>query len=582
MSLYPKMTLLAATTVLVVGCSPSPSQVDPSPAYPEAATGFVDNQLVTSDNYMVSAANPYAVKAGTEILAAGGSAIDAAVAVQTMLTLVEPQSSGIGGGGFILYWDAEAEQLHTLDARETAPAATDHELFLDQDGQPERWIDAVVGGRSVGTPGIIRGLAEAHNEWGRLPWERLFASTIERSEQGFTVSPRLAQLVEMEINPGVRKMSAAADYFFPQGEPIQAGSLKRNPTLAESLRQIAREGADAFYQGPLAEQMVAAVSNAEIEPGHLSLQDLSEYQVAWREPVCMEYRQETVCSMGPPSSGGIAVLQTLKMLERYNLADYNPEDAQVWHWFSQATRLAFADRDRYLADPDFVDVPVAELMNQDYLQQRSQLIGEQDMGQAQAGEFNDYVVGLNYEQPSTTHFSIVDAQGNAVSITSSIEMGFGSAVMAGGFLLNNQLTDFSLNPYAGEGQAANQVEPGKRPRSSMSPVITFDSDGGLRHVLGSPGGPRIINYVSKTLVGLIDFDLDMQAAIDLPNVSNLNGDETSIEDTLAPQDWEAALSERGYEVEVRSLNSGLHGISVIDGRLYGGADPRREGIAAGQ
>lgn len=580
MSLYPKITLLAATAALVVGCSPS--QPEPSAVYPEAATGFADNQLVTSENYMVSAANPYAVQAGTEILAAGGSAIDAAVAVQTMLTLVEPQSSGIGGGGFILYWDAETEQLHTLDARETAPAAADHELFLDQDGQPERWIDAVVGGRSVGTPGIVRGLAEVHNEWGRLPWERLFASTIERSEQGFTVSPRLAQLVEMEINPGVRKMSAAADYFFPQGEPIQAGSLKRNPELAESLRQIARQGPDAFYQGPLAEQMVAAVNNAEIEPGYLSLQDLSEYQVAWREPVCMEYRQQEVCSMGPPSSGGIAVLQTLKMLERYNLADYSPDDEQVWHWFSQATRLAFADRDRYLADPDFVDVPVAELMNPEYLQQRSQLIGEQDMGQAQAGDFNDYVAGLNYEQPSTTHISIVDAQGNAVSITSSIEMGFGSAVMAGGFLLNNQLTDFSLNPYPGEGLAANQVEPGKRPRSSMSPVITFDSNGDLRHVLGSPGGPRIINYVSKTLVGLIDFELDMQAAIDLPNVSNLNSASTSIEETLVPLGWEAAFNERGYDVEVRSLNSGLHGISVIDGRLYGGADPRREGVAAGQ
>ena len=578
MSVYPKISLMVLTTALVVACSPSQPERE---AYdPEAATGFAQNQLVSADNYMVSAANPYAVQAGTEILAAGGSAMDAAVAVQNMLTLVEPQSSGIGGGAFIMYWDAAEERLYTLDARETAPAATDHNLFLNEEGEAARWIDAVVGGRSVGTPGLVRGLAEGHTKWGRLPWDRLFSSTIEKSEQGFTVSPRLAQLIEMEINPGVRKIPATADYFFPDGEPLQAGSLKRNPELAESLRQIARQGPDAFYHGPLAEQMVDAVAQAEIEPGYLSLEDLSQYKVAWREPVCAEYRQEKVCSMGPPSSGGVTMLQTLKMLERFDLADHGADDAQVWHWFTQASRLAFADRDRYLADADFVDVPVSEMLAPDYLLQRSQLIDGHDMGRAEAGDFNQYVVGLNNEQPSTTHISIVDAEGNAVSMTSTIEMGFGSAVMAGGFLLNNQLTDFSLNPHTGEGLAANHIEPGKRPRSSMTPVMTFDSSGDLRHVLGSPGGPRIINYVTKTLVGLIDFELDMQMAIELPNVTNLNGN-TSIEETLAPQHWREALQALGHEVDVRSLNSGVHGISVINGRLYGGADPRREGVAAG-
>ena len=579
MSVYPKISLMVLTTALVVACSPSQPERE---AYdPEAATGFAQNQLVSADNYMVSAANPYAVQAGTEILAAGGSAMDAAVAVQNMLTLVEPQSSGIGGGAFIMYWDAAEERLYTLDARETAPAATDHNLFLNEEGEAARWIDAVVGGRSVGTPGLVRGLAEGHTKWGRLPWDRLFSSTIEKSEQGFTVSPRLAQLIEMEINPGVRKIPATADYFFPEGEPLHAGSLKRNPELAESLRQIARQGPDAFYHGPLAEQMVDAVAQAEIEPGYLSLEDLSQYKVAWREPVCAEYRQEKVCSMGPPSSGGVTMLQTLKMLERFDLADHGADDAQVWHWFTQASRLAFADRDRYLADADFVDVPVSEMLAPDYLLQRSQLIDGHDMGRAEAGDFNQYVVGLNNEQPSTTHISIVDAEGNAVSMTSTIEMGFGSAVMAGGFLLNNQLTDFSLNPHTGEGLAANHIEPGKRPRSSMTPVMTFDSSGDLRHVLGSPGGPRIINYVTKTLVGLIDFELDMQMAIELPNVTNLNGN-TSIEETLAPQHWREALQALGHEVDVRSLNSGVHGISVINGRLYGGADPRREGVAAGE
>lgn len=576
---FSKLTILAATAALVIACSPS--QPEREAFDPEAATGFAQNQLVISDNYMVSAANPYAVQAGTEVLAAGGSAIDAAVAIQNMLTLVEPQSSGIGGGAFILYWDAAEQRLHTLDARETAPAAVDHELFLNQDGEPARWIDAVVGGRSVGTPGLVRGLADAHQRWGRLPWERLFTSTIEKAEQGFTVSPRLAQLVEMEINPGVSQMSTAAAYFFPQGEALKAGTLKRNPELAQSLRMIAQQGPDAFYQGPLAEQMVSAVAAAEIEPGHLSLEDLAQYQVAWRDPVCADYRQQTVCSMGPPSSGGVTLLQTLKMLERFDIADYTPDDAQVWHWFTQASRLAYADRDRYLADADFVDVPVAAMLDAEYLQARSKLIGDEDMGTATAGDFNQFVAGVNVEQPSTTQISIVDAEGNAVSMTSTIEMGFGSAVMVGGFLLNNQLTDFSLDPYNGEGLAANRLEPGKRPRSSMAPAMTFDSNGELRHVLGSPGGPRIINYVTKTLIGLIDFELDMQAAIELPNVTNLNGS-TAIEEELAPLHWRQALQERGHQVNVRSLNSGVHGISIIDGRLQGGADPRREGVAAGQ
>lgn len=572
------LVLLVCSLVMATACSQSQPERE---AYdPEAATGMVNRELATAKSYMVSAANPLAVRAGTEILARGGSAVDAAIAVQNMLTLVEPQSSGIGGGAFMLYWDASQQRLYALDARETAPAHSDKELFLDADGEPEAWIDAIVGGRSVGTPGLVRGMEEAHARWGQRPWAELFTSTIETAEQGFEVSPRLARLVELEFNPGVRQLSTAANYFFPDGEALRAGSILRNPELAETMRALATDGADAFYQGALAERVVNAVQHAEVAPGQLSLQDLAQYEVRWREPVCGEYRQQQICSMGPPSSGGTTLLQMLAMLERFELAEFAVDDITPWHWFTQASRLAYADRDRYLADPDFVDVPVKAMLDDDYLRERSQLIGDMDMGQAAAGQFNEYMAGINLERPNTTHISIVDAEGNAVSMTSTIEMGFGSGVMVGGFLLNNQLTDFSLNPYTGDGLSANRVEPGKRPRSSMTPVITFDSDGQLKHVVGSPGGPRIINYVAKTLVGLIDFELNMQQAINLPNITNLNG-ETALEEELAPKSWVEQLEARQHPIRVRSLNSGLHGITIVPGQLQGGADPRREGVAEG-
>lgn len=569
---------------VATGCSP---QRDHSEAYePEAATGIQRHELAQAEHYMVAAANAYAVEAGTKVLAQGGNAIDAAIAVQAMLTLVEPQSSGIGGGAFILYWDAAEQQLHTLDARETAPAAASADLFLDAGGEPVRWIDGVVGGRSVGTPGLLHGLDMAHQRWGRLPWDTLFDDAIVQAEQGFMVSPRLHQLLAMEINPGVRQLTASRDYFFPGGEPLQAGDIKRNPELASSLRKIANEGIEVFYRGELGHDLVAAVQNAEVEPGQLSVADLANYEASWREPVCSEYRSHEVCSMGPPSSGGVTLLQTLKMLEGFELAEYDISSSQPWHWFTQASRLAFSDRDRYLADSDFVEVPVVQMLDNDYLQQRAQLIGTQDMGTAEPGVFaghEEKVAGvIQYEQPNTTQISIVDAEGNAVSMTSTIEMGFGSAVMSNGFLLNNQLTDFDFQPETEAGLAANRVEPGKRPRSSMSPVMIFDSDQELRHVLGSPGGPRIINYVTQTVLALIDWELDMQAAINLPKVTNMNG-RTAIEEEMAPDFWADEFKQRGHDLQVRPLNSGLHGISIgSSGLLYGGADPRREGVAKGQ
>lgn len=560
-----------------------------SKAYdPEAATGFTEKQGVQSQRYMVAAATPAAAKAGEEILAKGGNAIDAAIAVQSMLTLTEPQSSGLGGGGFILYWHAESQRLYTIDAREAAPGAATPALFLDAQGKPPAsFMEAVTGGRSVGTPGILRGLELAHDKWGKLPWSALFQSTINAAEQGFEVSPRLAKLLAMELSPGLTKMSPGKDYFYPSGEALSPGTVRNNPELAQSLKLIAEQGADAFYRGPIADKIVAAVQNSSLNPGLLSAEDLANYEAIVREPVCAEYRVYEVCGMGPPSSGGITVLQILGLLENFPVADLPVNGELASHYFTQASRLAFADRNRYIADSDFVEVPVQQLLNKQYLAQRAQLINEQDMGKAQAASPSELNANLSYaddkspEFPNTTHVSIVDAQGNVFSMTSSIEMGFGSGVMAAGFLLNNQLTDFSIVPEQNGKLVANRVQAGKRPRSSMAPVIVFDQEGQPLHAVGSPGGARIINYVAQTLVGLLDWKLDMQSAINLPHVTNLNG-VTNLEQGTAMEALAAPLEARGHTVKVQDLNSGLHGITLRpEGGLYGGADPRREGIATG-
>lgn len=575
------MKFITAAAFVLVGCQGS--QIPQSLADdPEGATGWIEQTAVVLDDYMVVAANGYAAEAGAEVIRRGGNAIDAAVAVQAMLTLVEPQSSGLGGGAFIMYWDAASKKLYSLDARETAPAEATPDLFLNVEGQAVAWFDAVVGGRSVGTPGIVRGLAEAHQRFGKLTWPTLFAEPIRVAEEGFVVSNRLEQLVAMEINPGVAKLEPAKSYFWPEGKPLAAGSVKKNPELADTFRLIAEQGADAFYQGPLAEKIVQAVRTSAIAPGRLNDDDLSNYQVVWREPVCGDYHQVVVCSMGPPSSGGTTIVQMLQLLEPLPLG--KEPNAQALHYFTQASRLAFADRNTYSADPDFIDVPVAALLDADYLAMRRALITETDMGTAKAGQLlgNEWLTATSLEQANTSHFSIIDREGNAVSITTTIEMGFGSSVMVAGFLLNNQLTDFSLIPEDADGLVANRVEAGKRPRSSMSPVILFDQNGEVLHVLGSPGGPRIINYVAQTIVGLVNWQQDMQTAIDMPRITNMNGI-TALEVGKAPLAWLEELAARGHQLERRELNSGLHGISrLADGRLLGGVDPRREGKAAGQ
>ncbi len=552
---------------------------------PEATTHINKKQLVEASAYMVAAANPYASRAGEAILAKGGSAVDAAIAVQLVLTLVEPQSSGIGGGAFMLHFDNKEKKLVSFDGREIAPKTATSSLFLDANGKPERWIDAVVGGRSVGVPGLFAMLKKSHDAYGVLPWATLFDDAIALAENGFVVSPRLAELLARELNPGLLKLPAAKAYFSsPNGGWLKAGEVKKNPAYAALLKQIQKDGISAFYEGEHAKRLVAAVHNSAVAPGTLTLADLKAYKAKYREALCAPYHAYTVCSMGPPSSGGIAVLQILALLEDKKLSQYPVNDEKALHYFTQASRLAFADRNHYVADPDFTHVPVNQLLDSNYITYRQSLINSKDMGTARPGVVkNTQASGKDdaIERPSTSHMSIIDAEGNAVSMTSSIEMAFGSTVMVDGYLLNNQLTDFSLSPKKDGKWVNNRVDGHKRPRSSMAPVMVFNQDGSLKLVLGSPGGSRIINYVAHTLIAVLDWQLDIQSAIELPKITNRNR-YTTLEQGTELAELKKAFEARGHKVQVRDLNSGLHGIEVKNARLYGGADPRREGVALGK
>lgn len=553
---------------------------------PEAATGTAARQAATAETRMVAAANPLAAQAGLDILRAGGSAADALVAVQTVLGLVEPQSSGIGGGAFALWYDAETGKLTTYDARETAPAAAGPDLFLDDNGEPLAFFDAVVGGRSVGVPGIPRLMEEMHARHGRLDWADLFAPAIELAEAGFEVSPRLAGLLEAETGRLDRQDEARAFFFDEAGTPLAESHLLANPAYAETLRAIAQDGADAFYSGPIAEAIVAAVEAFEDNPGLLTLDDLAGYEVIEREPVCVTYRAHVICGMGPPSSGGLTVGQILLLLSHHDIATLGPDDPTAWRLIGDATRLAFADRGRYMADADFVDMPQG-LLNADYLAERARLLERPDALPAEAvspGEppWDDAELrldGIEFEQPATTHFVIVDDAGNIASVTSTIESAFGSRLMAAGFLLNNQLTDFSFRPDSDGEAVANRVEPGKRPRSSMAPTIIL-ADGTPRHALGSPGGATIIPFVARTILALIDWEMDMQQAIAMPHMVNMFGDYVLEEGTPA-EDAAPELEALGFSTAIRPLTSGLQGVTFTPDGLVGGADPRREGVAVG-
>lgn len=594
------LTVIAATLALAACHTP----VNEQPPAPELGSGYrTDLSTRHAERHMAAAANPLAAEAGREMLRQGGSAIDAAIAMQAVLTLVEPQSSGIGGGAFIMLWDGHNVQAY--DGRETAPAGATERLFLKADGTPMAFTDAQIGGRSVGTPGVLRALEMAHQKSGRLPWAKLFEPAIRLSEQGFAISPRLHSLIAADRF--IAQSPDMAAYFLnADSSPKATGTLLKNPALAAVFKRIAKEGPDALYQGSIADEIARKVQGHR-NAGSLSQADLKSYTAKQRAPLCTDYKQWKVCGMPPPSSGGIAVAQilgTLQALEtrtpRLAIAPMTPVKSaspagleptpEAVHLLAEAGRLAFADRALYVADADFTPVPVAGLVAPSYLAQRATLIGERSMGIAKPGQPAGIQVAYAPDRSplriSTSQVVAVDDQGGAVSMTTTVEAAFGSHVMVQGFLLNNQMTDFSFIPEENGQPVANRVQPGKRPRSAMAPTLVFDRNTGeLLATVGSPGGSQIIEYVSKSLVAMLDWKLDPQAAISLPNFGSRNG-ATELEAGLFSPALKQALKDKGHALSEIEMTSGVQAIvrtRDAQGKvtLSGGADPRREGEALG-
>ncbi len=641
--------LMRAMTGAIAGLTLGTAIAQLAPAQPEAASGQTAKSLVRGSQMMAATANPHATRTAFMILERGGSALDAAIAAQMVLTLTEPQSSGIGGGAFLLHYDARTRAVQAWDGRETAPAAATEKLFEGPDGKPLAFFDAVVGGRSVGTPGVLRMLEAAHAQHGRLPWAMLFEPAIRLADQGFEVSARLNRLLAIE--PHLKHDPTAARYFYDaNGAPWPVGHRLKNPQLADTLAQIARRGSLALHTGPIARDIVAAVRSHPINPGLLDERDLAFYQPKVRTPLCSNFRSRTICGMPAPSSGAIAVAQILGLYDaagapRFASADAIPQ-ADGAHVFAEAGRLAFADRNQYVADPDFVTQPTG-MIDPDYLKRRASLIGPRDMGRALPGDPPGApplkVSEATLEQPGTSHLSIIDAWGNAIAMTTTIEDQFGARLMVRGFLLNNQLTDFSFAGQANGLPVANRVEPGKRPRSSMAPTLVFaqaalatssatssatlaattappasvSASASARHhqriasastrpsavttkppstvviapgpllmTLGSPGGSQIIGYVARTLLATIGDGLDVQTAIGMPNLGNRNGP-TELEAGRVSASLADSLRARGHEIREIDMTSGLQAIERRCDRagrctLAGGADPRREGLVIGR
>lgn len=578
---------VVAVLLLAVACfaGPQPGHSQRGQIAPEAATGNQASALTVATRHMVAAANPHAAEAGRAILRAGGSAIDAAIATALVLNLVEPQSSGIGGGAFIVHFDARSRTLQTYDGRETAPAAARPDRFFP-DGQPMNFMTAVRSGRSVGVPGLVRLLEHVHSRHGRLAWRDVIAPAIRLARDGFLVSPRLHLLLSWF---GAEHFSPAARaYFFTSnGSAWPVGHRLANPDYAATLEAIAEHGANAFYTGPIAEQIVAAVNTSPGAPGDMTLGDLARYRIVQRPAICVPYRGRQVCGMGPPASGALTVGATLKLLEPMD-AVRRPGAATsgvAMHLVTEAERLAYADRDRYVADPDFTAVP-AGLLDADYLAtRRAAIAAERAMARPEAGTppggRPPRGVDATIERGGTTHLSIIDGEGNAVAMTATIEGAFGSGLWAAGFLLNNELTDFSFRPVDRNGQTvANRVEGGKRPRSSMAPTIVLDAAGEVEVVLGSPGGNRIILYVVKALLALLDWGLDASEAVALKNFGSRGG-AFEIEYSGSAI-WHALqMKARGHQIAPDLMTSGLHIVARRRGHLEGSADPRREGVALG-
>ena len=523
---------------------------------------------------MVAAAHPLAVDAGLDVLLRGGTAVDAAIAVQMVLGVVEPQASGLGGGGFMLHYNGATGAMTVYDGRETAPAGATPTMFLDGNGKPLGFREATASGISVGVPGALAMLELAHKEQGKLAWNELFTPAIAIAREGFAVSPRLAAWIQriplLRNDPDIR-----ATYFNADSSPKKVGDRVSNPTLAETMQLIADQGVQAFYRGAIAAEMVERVHN-HVRPGTLSLADLADYRPIKREAVCGPYRVWVICGVPPPSSGGIAILQVLQLIEPFDIWRDPPNSLRVLHLIAEASRLAFADRDRYVADPAFVSVPMAGLLSPAYVAERRLLIApDRSLGTVGPG------LPPGYIERGTSHISIVDRWGNAVSFTTTIEAPFGAQIMLHGFLLNNELTDFSPQPEAGGKPVANRVEPGKRPRSSMSPTLIFDQDHKLVAALGSAGGARIIGDTMQTVIGLLDWKLSMQDAIALPRILNMNG-ATELEAGTPLANEADALRDLGHQVQVRSHEGGLTGIRRSGDGWEGGADPRRDGVAKGE
>ena len=583
------------------GATPAPKPALPSveDIAPEAATGRHTQPPVFARKYMAGAANPHASNAGASMLARGGSAVDAVIAMAMVLTLVEPQSSGIGGGAFMLHFDPVEAEVTAYDGRETAPASATPDMFIGPNGEPRHFFDAVVGGRSIGVPGLIRMLKMAHDAHGKLPWKDLFAPAIALSESGFEISDRLHHLLMRDATsehlPEPLRLRAQADagpYFYDSdGQPWPVGTKVTNLALAGVLRDVADHGPDAFYTGPLAAEIARAAREAPRHPSGMTVGDLAGYRPLERKAVCRPYRDWQICGMPPPTSGGVTLLQILGILEMHDLSALSPDGPELVHLFVEAARLAYADRGLYLADPDFVDVPVDALLDSAYLRQRAGLIDstrrlESIAPGRPAGISDHWSPDASLDLPSTSHMVAVDAEGRSVSMTASIENAFGSKQMVRGFLLNNELTDFSFVPEKDAKPVANRVQSGKRPRSSMAPVIVLDRSGKqFVAAIGSPGGSRIILYVARTLIGILDYGFDVQRAIEQPNFLCRGG---AVELEAAPgyevwvQTVKTALEARGHEVDVRDLNSGLQGIRHRPYGYEGGADPRREGLIVGE
>ncbi len=568
MRFFPLLLAGAALT----GCATLPATVPRAPTQAHRAPG------------MVSAADPRAAEAGAEMLRAGGSAADAIFATMLALTVVEPQSSGIGGGGFLVYENGGASP-DTYDARETAPAAARGDWFF-VNGKALDFPEVIPGGRSVGVPGNVRMMEMAHAKEGRLAWARLFAPAIRLARGGYAITPRLHDMLEGSKDTAALTPQGRALFYDASGSPKPVGTVVRNPDLAVFLEQLARRGPEHFYAGQNAAAIVSAVNSAPVNPAPMTVADLSGYRAKERQSVCGTYRDTRVCGMGPPSSGGITVLQILKQLERFDLSALGPNDPRAWHLIAESMRLAYADRNLYLADADFIDVPVAGMIDPAYLSARGQLIApDRTLARADAGTpagARKVALGITPEIMSTSHFVAVDKWGEVASLTSTIESSFGSGLMANGYFLNNELTDFSLTPTGADGRpVANRVEGGKRPRSSMAPSIVYGPDGAVRLAVGAAGGATIIAQVAKAIIGVIDWKLTAQQALALP-VLYAPGDTLFLERGTSAEAMAPALTALGHKVEIRRPGFKANAIEWRDGRWQGAADPRSEGTVIAQ